>query len=490
MKKKSSYENIILLILYEIALYIAPLITAPYIARVLGTRGTGIYSYTYSIASYFILFIQLGVSLYGRREIASQLKREDISKTFWEIFLTNTIMFFITSIVYFVSVYLFFSSYKVYLFYQFMLLISSWLDISWFFFGIEDFKIAISRNLIVKVLSMILVFIVVKEKDDVIEYVLIMSITNLASVLVMWFSLFKNINKSTISVKSMKTHLKQLFVLFIPILAIQLYSITDKVCLGVLGSIEDVGIYENVYKISRVPVAVITAIGTVMLPRITKLIAQGKEKEIFRYINKTLSLTLIVSIGCSFGLIAISEPFIKLYLGNEFLDGIPVLKLLSLVLIIIAWGNVFRMQFILPKKMDNIYIKSVIIGAIINIILNILLIPLFFAVGAAIASVISELLVCIYQSYKIRKFFDLKKMLSVNLKYLISGIAMFSVLRIINFNSMNNIMVSLLIEIILGIILYTVFIILFEIFSTNKVFTDELLSIYRKIIFVFKKEEC
>lgn len=475
-------KNTILLIIYEIAIYLAPLVTAPYIARVLGTHGTGVYSYTHSIASYFVLFIQLGVSLYGRREIASLDDKDAINKTFWSIFASTGIMFVIISCVYFLSISIFFNDYKVEMFFQFLLLVSAWLDISWLYFGLEKFKIAISRNLIVKFLSLILVFLLIKSQTDTIKYIAIMTSTNLLSVIVMWLTLKKYVGKAKITFDDIRSHYKNLFVLFVPILAVQLYSITDKVCLGILSDLDSVGIYENVYKISRVPVSIITAIGTVMLPKITKMIANGKKESALKYIDKSLSITLIVGIGCAFGLIAISEPFVKLYLGNDFSSGIPVLQLLSFVLIIIAWGNVFRMQYILPNKMDKIYLSSVLYGALINIILNIVLIPKSAGIGAAIASVISEFIVCIYQSFKIKDSFEFKKLLLKNLKYFIAGIIMcictMNLDMLLQFNKVLNV----IIDVIFGIIIYSITIVLFEIKSREKIFTDELKRFVKKVI--------
>lgn len=427
----STRKNTFMMAAYEVLVYIAPLITAPYIARVLGTYGTGIYSYTYSIAAYFVILIQLGVNLYGRREIAGKLSIDERTESFWGIFGTLCISFLISTTLFLLLLRFCEDSVRVPLLWQFFVLIASFLDISWFFFGIEEFKYAISRNIIVKVLSVILVFLFIRSADDTLRYVALMSVTNLVSVLVMWIALPKYITKGRPSFKNILVHCKPLLILTVPVLSIQLYSITDKVFIGLLMDMDSVGIYENMYKLSRVPVALITTIGTVLLPRITNMIASGREKETYRYVEKSLSLTLMIASACGFGLIGIAPWLVRWYYGDSFISGTAVLQILSGILLVIAWGNVFRNQFIIPRNMDQIYLTSVVSAAGINIVLNFFFIPLWGMIGAAIASVISELVVCVYQSVKIRTWFNFRKLLLVNLQYPLCGAIMCAIVTLL-----------------------------------------------------------
>ena len=474
-------KNALMMIIYEIAIYLAPLITAPYIARVLGTTGTGIYSYSYSIVTIFTIFCQLGVNLYGRREIASQRTKEEQSKTFWGIWAVETVMFLLCTIVYFVAIWFFEDMIRMALLIQYFSLIGSWLDISWFFFGIEKFKIAISRNLIVKVLSLILVFTTVKDISDTYLYVLIMSASMAVSVAVCWINIGKYVEKPIL--KEIKlTHFKPMLLMFVPVLSTQLYSIADKIFLGILMDVNAVAIYENAYKISRVPIVMITAIGTIMLPRMTALVSEGKMALSQYYIKKSLSITLILGIGCAFGMIGIAPTFIPFYLGNEFLDSIPILQILAVILIIIAWGNVFRTQYILPHKLDGLYLKSVVAAAIINMILNGILIPQFGISGAAFASVTSELVVCVYQSYKIRDVFKMWSLFAYNIKYLVSGIIMAIVVYFIGVWVKGSDIKAILLQVITGVIIYILVILIFEAFSKEKIMTGEIRRIIKYIL--------
>lgn len=467
-------KNAIFMAIYEMAIYLMPLITTPYIARVLGTYGTGVYSYTYSIVSFFVIFTQLGVSLYGRREVASCITREDRSKVFWSIWLIETIMFFVLTVIYFGVVFWCIDGLRMAMLLQYLTLVGAWLDISWLFFGAEDFKIAVTRNIFVKVVSLILIFIFINDAQDVNLYIFIMSLSNFVSVVVMWLTAKRYIDYMKIDIISLKKHILPMFKMFIPVLATQLFSMTDKIFLGAMMGVDSVGIYENAYKISRVPVAFITTIGTVMLPRMTKLYSEGKEVEARAGFDRSLSLTVFIGFGCACGLISVADVFVPLYLGEAFDESILILQVLSLVLLAISWGNAFRTQFILPKKMDGLYLRTVLYAAITNIVLNLCFIPLWSIVGAAIASVIAEFVICIYQSVKLKAYFNFRHLLRTNIVYPVSATLMICVVRIMNFFVMiENEIISLGFLILCGVMSYTLFTCILEkILKNEVVFTE------------------
>lgn len=475
-------KNAMFMAIYEVALYLMPFITAPYIARVLGTYGTGVYSYTYSIASYFMVLTQLGVKMYGRREIAACLTREERSKTFWGIWAVETVMFLISSIGYGIFLTVYQTELKTAFLMQYLIIAGAWLDISWLYFGAEDYKIAVTRNVLIKFISLILVFLLIRSKEHYNRYVLIMSMSNLLSVAIMWLTLKKHVSFAKITEKDIRVHGIPMVKLFIPVLSVQLFSMTDKVFLGAMASTDAVGVYENAHKISRVPIALITTIGTVMLPRMTKLIAQGREKEASRYFEKSLSLTFVIGLACAFGLIGIAPTFIPLYLGTGFLDAVIVLQLLSLVLVAIAWGNAFRTQFILPKKMDSLYIRSVLYAAMINVVLNFILIPKYSEVGAAAASVIAEFTICVYQSIKVRQYFDFRKIISSNLKYIAAALVMTLSIWLITPCIHINLLATLVFQIILGGTVFIGVCCLLEWVSKEWVILDEGIKIVSNIL--------
>lgn len=474
-------KNSIFMVIYEIAVYLAPFITAPYVARVLGTYGTGLYSYSFSIVSYFVIFVQLGVSLYGRREIASCLSRDKKTQTFWAVWTIESVMF-VFSLIFFLTSSFFVEDRDLRnsLYIQTFYLMGSWLDISWLYFGVEDFKIAVSRNVIVKILSLIAVFIFVKTQDDTLLYVLIMSLSNFLGVIVMWLTLKKHVDAPNLDWIEIKKHILPMFKMFIPVLSIQLFSLSDKLCLGLLSSIDDVSIYDNAYRISRVPVAFITTIGTVMLPRMTKYVAENNVDMINHYFNKSLTITFVLGVFSASILIGVSPTFIPLYLGESFTDAIYVLQLLSIVLVPIAWGNAFRSQFILPNKLDNLYLKSVLYAAIINVGLNLALIPWWSTIGASVASIASELIICVYQTIKIRHSFDLSNLVKINIPYLLPAsftiISMLLITQKIECGNFEMLMISLVV----GVLMFVLITYLLELKLSEKTLTTEIANIIKK----------
>ena len=185
-------------------------------------------------------------------------------------------------------------------------------------------------------------------------------------------------------------HIKPVLVLFVPVIAISLYKIMDKIMLGYLINVVEVGYYEQAEKIINIPLGLITALGTVMLPRISSLISKGNDKIIKEYIKNSLKFMMFISFPIAFGLIAISSGFIPMFLGIAFTKSALILNYLSVTIIFLSIANVIRTQYLIPKEKDGIYIKSVILGAIINFIINLLLIPRYYSIGACIGTIFAE----------------------------------------------------------------------------------------------------
>lgn len=477
-------KNTAIMVLYQVSMYLIPLITMPYVARVLGAEGVGVYSYTSSVMSFCIVLTTMGVSLYGRREIAACLDRESRSKTFWSIFSIESIMFILTLFGYSIYVWLNDSDIKIAQWLQILALIGGWLDISWLFFGVENFKYAVIRNILVRVISLILIFAFIRQSSDVYLYVFIVTFSDLVSVIPLWSLSKKYINKCVPSKSEIKEHIIPMSKMLITALSTNLYTIIDKVIIGGFVSLVLVGVYDNAFRISKVTVAFITTIGVVMMPRMTKLFAEGDSKKSLDYFKKSLSLTLFLGAGCAFGLIGVAPTFIPLYLGEEFSEGIIVTQIISISLFFVAWGNVFRSQFILPRKKDNLYVKSVVYAVVLNLILNLILIPVLSIVGAAIAYVITEVMICMYQSYKVRESFNFGQLLKSNYIYIVSAFLMMFVVKMVNFVlSTNNVhpLLSLIAQIAVGTVFYCIAVMIMERLSGRKVITTEITNMISKI---------
>lgn len=479
-------KNSIMMVLYEILCLFVPLIITPYISRTIGAEGIGVYSFTYSIVTYFVIFVQLGIKLYGRREIAKvNDSKEQYSSTFWELFACELAMFAIISVIYTLFIVVFVGNpvYRVALIIQYIEIIVALLDISWLYFGIEKFSAIIIRNVLVRVSEIVFIFSLIHKSDDVYTYILIMSGCNLLGVLSMWFKINCIIDYVRVSTDKILRRIKPLLQLFIPVLSTTLFSIVDKTIIGALIDAKNVGYYENAYKIAKIPVVVITALGNVAMPRITKLIADGKESESRIFFDKSMSLIMGITCAMSFGMYSIASVFIPWYLGEEFKASVSLFQILAFMIVFIGWGNVIRTQYMLPKGLDLLYAKSVIYAAIINIFLSIVLVLPLGAKGVAIASLVAEIVICVYSAIKIRKEIDLFLLIKNNNGYIIAGLLMAACVKSVGNILKDNIseLVLLICQVALGAVIYVICEIFIEIITKHYVFLYEIKEIIEKI---------
>lgn len=426
----STKKNFIYNIFYQILSILLPLITTPYIARVIGPEGVGQQSYTYSIANYFVLFAMLGVNNHGNRSIAMvRDDKEKLSKKFMNIFLLKAITSIIMIIFYTIYICYVAKEYKLLLLIQALYIISALLDINWFFFGLEKFKLTVIRNTIIRLLSVLAIFIFVKDSNDLYGYSLILAISGIVSQLILWRYLKEYISFVKVELKNIFKELKPTLILFIPVLAISIYQIMDKIMLGSMSGVIQVGFYENSEKIMRIPLSVIIALGTVMLPKVCNLKSKGENSQIKKYIRVSLDYAMFMAIGSMFGLIGMSGVLIPIFLGDEFKECIPIVAILAITILFVSWANVIRTQYLIPNKKDKVYIVSTVLGAIVNFIINFVLIPRYGAMGAAIGTIFAEATVAIYQTIKIREELEITNYLKRVAFYMIPGIIMCIVLK-------------------------------------------------------------
>lgn len=450
--KASVKKNYIYNMLYQMLIIILPIITTPYIARTLGATGNGIYSYTISIVTYFILFGSLGMNLYGQREIAYvQNDKEKRSQTFFELLILRIITLSISMLLFY---FLFARSGEYSLYYKILLLemIASILDISWFFQGLEDFKKIVTRNFIIKIISLILIFTLIKDENDVGIYILIYSLSNLFGNLTIWLGLRKYICKP--SKINIKKHIKPMISLFIPQVAIQIYVVLDKTMIGAItGSMTEVGYYEQAQKIVKILLTVITSLSTVMMPRIAKSYAEKEFDKIKYYMDKTFKFIYMLSLPLAFGIMAVSNNFVPLFFGEGY-EKVPLIMIiLSLIVVFISVSGTIGNQFLLSTKRQKEYTISVIGGAITNFILNLILIYKFKSYGAAIATLVAELIVMLIQFIYIRKDINIKDNLLLAKNYLLSSLIMLIVCIIIDKIVIDN-LIGIILQVIIGIIVY------------------------------------
>lgn len=427
IKKNFSFNFI-----YQLLGIAVSLITTPYIARVLGAELSGIYSFYHSVANYFYLFAMLGINNYGNRSIAYVRDNYNkLSSTFCEIYIIQLIMSLCMLVFYFFYVFLLSNNLEISLILS-IYVFASVFDINWFFWGIEKFSVTVVRNIIIKIVLMCAVFLFVKEKQDIYVYTGLMAVSNFASNIVLVPFLCNYIHFAIPNRKSLIQHLKPILILFLPVMAISLYNIMDKIMLGKIGTKEAVGYYDYAEKIMQIPNAFITAAGAVMLPRMSN-VAKTKDFSVAeKYIDRTMNVISFFSIGMAFGIAGIADNLIPLFLGKSYYPCINLIIVLSPVIIIKAWANVIRTQYLIPYGKDKVYVFSVSAGALVNIILNLLLIPKYNAMGAVIGTLFAEITVMGYQIFKVRYDLNIKKYFICNYKYVFVGALMLFMIKVSN----------------------------------------------------------
>jgi O-antigen/teichoic acid export membrane protein len=426
MSNKNIAKNYIYNLIYQITIIILPLITTPYISRVLGSDGVGTYSFTLSIVTYFILFGTLGVAMYGQREIAYlQSEKEKRSKAFLEIVFFRAITLVISMIIFYFT---FGVQGQYSLYYKIFLIeiFANIFDISWFFQGLEDFKKTVTRNMIVKIISVICIFTFVKSSNDLWIYILIYVLSTLLGNLSLWAYIPKYITLNNLGKLNIFRHLKPTISLFIPQIAIQVYTVLDRTMIGVMvPNISEVGFFEQSQKIVKMALAIITALGTVMSPRIANTYANNKKDEVKEYLSKSFRFAWFLGCPIMFGIIAVSNNLVPWFYGDGYEKVKILLMILSPLILAIGLNNVTGIQYLIQIKKQNIFTITVIIGSIVNVVLNLLLISVFQSVGAAISSVVAEIVIFLVQLLYIKEDFDVKEIFKLSFKYLISGMIMF-----------------------------------------------------------------
>lgn len=450
-------KNIGFQTIYQIIVTITPLITSPYLSRVLHPEGMGIFSYTQSIVNYFMLFAMLGFINYGTRSIASRKNKIDKNKTFSEIysiqFVAGTI-----SLLLFIGLSILYKGYSQYLLLQSFWILGCIADISWYYFGNENFKTTVTRNLFVKIVSIIAIFIFVKTPEDLWKYILIMSLGHAVSAIILWPKLLKEQKFQKPKWESTKKHIKPIMVLFVPILAMSVYTIMDKTMLGALSTNSENGYYYNSDKIVNIPLGIITGIGTVMLAKIATYKSKESEDATKKLIKKTIAPILCAAIALAFGIAAIAKDFVPFFFGEEYTACIILVQIFSVVIVLKTISNIIRTQYLVPFNREKVFITSVTIGAISNLIANYMLIYLLKlgALGATIGTLIAEIIVTVIELALIKKELNITIELAKTIPFIINGFTMLLAVICISLSLNINIVAKIIIEILVGAAIYAI----------------------------------
>lgn len=454
--KKSIAKNYIYNLIYQMLTIVLPLITTPYLSRVLGAENIGVYGYTLSIVTYFVLFGTLGIAMYGQREIAYvQNDMQKQSRTFWEIVITRFVTLSIASVAFYFT-FCIRGEYTTYYTILLLELLANALDISWYYQGMEDFGKTVVRNIVVKSLSLVCIFVFVKTQSDLWKYMLIYVLANVLGNVTMWLYLPKMLEKISLKTLEFKKHLKPVLSLFVPQIATQVYVVLDKTMIGnITKNMAEVGFYEQAQKIVKTAMLIVTALGTVMNSRIANAFAEDKKEDVKKYLLQAFNIVWLLGIPITLGIMAISSNLVPWFYGEGYEPVINLLIATSPILLAIGLNNVTGVQYLIQTKQQKNYTISVTIGAIVNVIFNFILINLIGSVGAAISSVIAEFTILGVHFVYMRNDIKIIDVLKLSIKYLISGLIMYVIVLNIS-KLMTASILNTFIQIAIGGIIYFV----------------------------------
>lgn len=450
MKKDNVKSNFVFQMIYQIVTLVIPLVIAPYLTRTLGDSSLGIYTFTYSIASCFMTIARMGIDKHGQRVIAAAADDEKkLRVTFWSLYATH-VFFTVVALILYWGFIVFFSKkyYSIYLI-QGLALFGVMFDITWFFYGIENFKFIVFENLCVKVSEMLLIFIFVKNKSSLEAYAYIMSLSMCLGYLVVLPYVVKHLKPIRFSWNDVRQHLKPLFILFFAAVAVTAYQMIDKTLLGLLSTESNVAYYEYANKIVNVPVNLVYVTGTVLMPRACAYAAKGDKQNQIKYMDYSLHFVCFLGIGAAFGLLSVSNLFSIVYYGKGFADCGGVMMALCPVIFLLGIENIMRTQYMIPNHMDKQFTSCIVITTIINLILSAVLIPIIGVYGAVIGTIVAELVCTIIQIILCQSTLSIMKIMKTAVPYLICGLLMYCVIYAIKINYNSSIW-HLLLQVIMG----------------------------------------
>lgn len=472
---KSIKKNYFFNVLDNIVTILSPIITAPYIARVIGAQGVGRISFAESVLAFFLVGAGFGISIYGEREIS--YVQDDVHKrsvVFWNAFILKAITVPVFLIAYLIFVR---KEDDVLALYLSLHIVAEIFAINWFYMGIEEFGFLVTRSIIVRILQIIYIFVFVKNPSDVVTYamasVYVVILTNVSSMLY----LPKFLTKVRIRELSPLKCFVPSLVLFLPTIASLVYSVLDKAMLGWIGQdLYENGYYEQAYNISRMVLTMITSISSVMIPRIGFHFGKGNMEEMKELMYKGYRYVFMLGFPVMFGLACVSRNFVPWFFGEGWDPVVQLLVIFAPICLIVGMSNMTGRQYLVSTKRENQYTKTIFIGVALNLVLNFFFISRWKAVGAAIASVIAEFAVLLMGLFLIRKEMSLSRILGSSVRYLIAGLAMSGVL-LLESERLSSSILNTVLMVFSGIIVYFLLLLVMR----DKMFLEDLHALIEKI---------
>ena len=448
--------NFIYNLLSNLITILAPLITTPYISRVLGVDGVGTYSFTYSNVTYFVLLATLGSTTFAQREIASHRNNTyRVSQIFWEVIVFRIVLSVLSLGIYLTVFQK--SGIDSLILAQSVNIVCVMFDITWLFQGLQEFKKTALRSITIKLIFVLFTFAFIKKPEDLTLYAFGYALIQVIANASLWLYLPKYLEKCRISIKGIVSNIWPSFLLFIPTVATQIYTVLDKSMIGFMTETSTQnGLYEQAEKIVRMGLTVYTAYGAVVAPKIATLKSERQDIEIKNQLKTSIRVMWLIVLPMTAGVIAISKSFVPWFYGEGYEGVTPLLRIFSLLFIAVGLSNVLAVQYLVPVKKQNIFTLSVVSGAIINFLMNYFMIQKYNAIGAAISSVIAETIITSIQMHYViskERLFTIKEIFKPALPYFVYSLVMLGVTLTISHFMPATVVASVLI-VIVGVCIY------------------------------------
>lgn len=407
-----------------------PFVTFPYVSRVLMPEYLGKISFVQSLTNYFITLALLGIPAYGIRELSRAKVSKDknkFSKNFTELLLISLIASIISFIIFFILIFqnqklndtrelLYIYSFQV---------IFAFLNLDYFFIALEKHKRRTMRTIVLRIISLVLILSLVKAPSDYIKYGIILVFPELLARIID-ICLCKEYIFLNFKELKFKKHMKPLCTIFLYVFSVGIYVNLDSTMLGFMKTESEVGLYTTGSKLVRMVIPIMSVLGTVMAPKIIGYIKNKEKDKIYETIDKFIDFNIIIGVPATFLMIYLSKDIILLISGDKFIASDLTMKIISLIIVFLPIGSFFGGQILLPNDKENLVFKVAVIGMICNVIFNFLLIPKFSIEGAAFATAFTEILICLYRGYEVKKIYtDYNIVTKERINYLILGFLSF-----------------------------------------------------------------
>lgn len=439
---------------YQLLVLIAPLVTAPYLSRVLGAEALGAYAYINATGNVVATISLLGIYTYGNRQVAYvRDDRDALNKTFWELTALRSLLGVCGTLMY--AVYAVWTKqYRSLFLVYYPYILAQFIDCSWLYVGLEDMGPAVLKNFLAKVTNIAGIFLLVRSPDDVWIYLLLLASTTFIGNVCIYTQLPKYVGSPSVNIRNIPIHIKGSLQLFLPQLAALFYLQVDKMMLQwITGDSRQISFYDQAEKIVTIPLSLITVISTVMMPRIANEYHKDNAKVVSSLLCKSGQFSLCLALPMAFGVLCVAQQLIPWYLGEEFAPSAITIMVLSPIILLNTLSGISGKQYFIATGQISILTKAYLSAAVLNVLINALLIPRYGFIGAAVATVMSGVLSVAGQYRYLHRQVELKDMWRNSVPYLFGALLMALVLVALTWKMKAQAWTTLL-QVVIGIVVY------------------------------------